>query len=193
MKNIKFGFNGQLKKTILIFILPTCLINCSSSEFQEDILDFKFRLLDENGRVSTEFREDENFVFSFLIINNSSEGVYFTKFLDMDDFFTVKKKDDNHETLVGKPYSSYLCEFIVQDFKISAKDTLKIEIQWQPAHPYRPDVPYYSSYFCEVIGDNEMLPTGNYYSDFTSDFEFFQGEEAHKISKRNFHIDFTVN
>lgn len=160
-----------------------------------DSLEFEFRLLNEQGIPSTTFREGENFVFSFLIINNSNQKFSMERRIDdTTNFFRVykinaKPAEVDQEVLdMGKPYRGIFC-FPLISIGIH-QDTTKFEIPWN-ALGQRPGDPFYSSEFC-LLEDHPPLEAGEYRTGFTSAFYFFKGEENFNTEEMTFNIEFEV-
>ncbi len=79
-----------MRKIILLTLLVTLFFAMGCEKEKDKIpIDFKFRLLDTLGNESAVFNEGENIIFSFEVINNSSEDVYLKNFFPNHDFFRV--------------------------------------------------------------------------------------------------------
>lgn len=177
---------------ILFSLIATATGGCSDDSISELPINFKFRLLDETGNPSTTFKEGENFVFSFLIINKSNQVLNLRQSIDQSDFFKVYRlnpEGNSAKIAVGKPYINMFCEYKL-GIQIAQKDTLKFEIPWNP-NPWEQGNIYYNAIFCK-INENSPLPVGIYTTGFSSAFEFFSKDESYRTDNENFEIDFKV-
>ncbi len=112
-----------MRKIILLTLLVTLFFAMGCEKKEDKIpIDFKFRLLDTLGNESTVFNEGENIIFSFEVINNSSEDVYLKNFFPNHDFFRVYQPNTDGGILdYGTPYEHL---FII--IKIIQKGTLDV-------------------------------------------------------------------
>ena len=163
-------------------------LGCDEIE-QEMPVSFDFRLLNEKGVPVHTFREGENFVFSFLIINDFSRTVIFQS-METEEFFKVYRLnniEESAELSLGKPYKNIFCTY-QNGYPIVPNDTLRIEIPWIP-EPWEPGMPFYSSIFCGVM-DNDPLPKGVYKTGFSSVFDFSIDGVEHTTPLNKFEILF---
>ncbi len=170
-----------VKLTTLLFATITVLFTSCEKNKTDLPVEFRFVLLDTLGNEKTEFNYGENIIFSFQVINYSSEDLFLENFLPNDDFFRVYQPNTNEGTLdCGIPYTM-VSE--IGGFIIPANDTLKIEYPWN-------NINSENSNNSVLFGDNKRvnLPIGSYYTAFSQSFKIgdIQTEEKH------FRIDFTI-
>jgi hypothetical protein len=153
------------KITSVILILGIIIFTAFSCESDNNSIsvNFKLRLLNEQGKETKIFNEGENIIFSFLIINNSSEDLFLENFLPNDDFFRVYKLSETEANVdYGIPYGAVL---EINGYQINAKDTLEIKYGWKESE----NIPN-SSYFITYHIETNELPKGSYISTFSSSF-----------------------
>lgn len=182
-------------KKIMIISLAMLAANFFTSCEEEKIeppVNFEFRLLNANGEPSTVFDENEDFIFSFLIINNSKKQLYLEAINDMDDFFEVFDLTSNQENgeliSLGKPYNAIHCEF-VNGYVIPPLDTLEVKMHWIPIFNNKDT---YSKILCDYKYDNTYLPQGSYTTSFSSNFTIANGDNSFTTDNKSFEINFTV-
>ncbi len=171
----------------ILQLVAMLLFITSCKEHQMDLpVEFKFTLLDTLGNEQTVFNQGENIIFSFQVINNSSEDLYLEHFFPNDNFFSVYQSNTSEGTLdYGRPYEHLFCDFIGA-LKVSSNDTFKIVIPWYKNSKYTEG---YIGCPLETYHSNVvMLNVGNYYTEFTQSFKIgnIQTEEKH------FKINFTI-
>lgn len=183
---------------ILLVICPLLFIGAGCEEESLDLpVNFEFQLFDEQRNPSTAFKEDENFLFSFNIINSSEEQIQFDQTeMQTKDFFRVFMITDSQEegsTIdMGKPYEGIFCLYL-GSYTISAKDTLSLQIPWRPDENWDlGDVSYFSPFFCDVNSDNQLLDKGIYQTKFSSGFKFSVNGNELSLPTQDFKIDFTI-
>jgi hypothetical protein len=173
--------------TWLLTFLVTAL-SCENDSAQATFVDFDFKLLNSRQVSATSFSQEENFVFSFSIINRSNEDIYLNQSsVNTSEFlkvYLINKNEVNPVVPVGKPYKSLFCTY-QNGILISAYDTLKLEIPWMPSQDGC------CSHFC-LVENNSSLSLGKYKTEFSSSFEFFTGDKSYKTDINNFKIDFEV-
>jgi hypothetical protein len=169
---------------ILFTVIATALLFASCEKDKNELpVDFKFVLLDTLGNEKTVFNQGENIIFSFQVINNSSEDLYLENFLPNNDFFKVFQPNTDEGLLsYGYPYD-IICE--IGAFHVPKNNLLEIKSPWTNSENN-------THYFYCLLADKELhkdfLPTGNFYSEFTQSFKIggIQTEEKH------FKINFTI-
>jgi hypothetical protein len=171
-------------KTIKIlstfFAIAIIFVSCEKDKNELPVV-FKFVLLDTLGNETTVFNQGKNIIFSFQVINNSTEDLYLENFFPNDEFFRVYQPNTNGEILdYGIPYESYIK---IGSFKIPTNGILNIEYPWEGGVFWNEEYPILSS-----ESRNEDLPIGNYHTEFSQSFKIgeIQTEEKH------FKINFTV-
>ena len=166
---------------LIISLIVTVLLFASCEKNKNELpVEFKFVLLDTLGNEKTVFNQGKNIIFSFQVINKSSEDLMLQNFFPNDDFFRVYQTNTNEGTLdYGIPYDGY-CK--IGYFSIPQNDTLKIEYPWKG----NADITEYWIIFGNL--SNPDLHKGNFYTEFSQSFKIgdIQTEEKH------FKINFTV-
>jgi len=173
----------------ILFLCGIFILTAFSCEKNKNELpvDFKFRLLDEQGNEKTVFNEGENVIFSFVIENKTSEDLCFYHHdMNTGDFFRLHKLNTSEGDLnLGKPYDCIFLEKIGWK-SVPANGIFKIEIPWlwneNQIYAYIgcPHETYHSATF--------PLTKGDYKTAFSSSFKIgnIQTEEKH------FEIKFSV-
>lgn len=191
----------HLKSSLIVCgMLAICAVSCRNETLQKESQDieFEFRLLTENGVPANTFKSGENFLFSFIIINNSDQPWSFLQKLDdRHSFFRVYQlsadtQEGGEVKDVGRPWETIFCQYRL-GLLIPPHDTLKLEIPWIPEPPaWNADHPRYNSIFCQV-SSNTALPPGRYKTGFTSAFKLLNGEDiSYNTEKKTFEILFEV-
>lgn len=157
-------------------------------------IDIEFRLLNGLGEPSTSFEVGENFVFSFLITNNSDEIIRLDQqSVDTVDFFrvysTTIQDESGNPISFGKPYKLAFCHKI-NGLGIFPHETLRLEIPWMP-NPWEEGVTYYSGNFC-LVNENEPLTAGHYQTSFSSTLNFITGAGDISVGSKTFQVNFSV-
>ena len=173
------------KLASLLFATAILFASCEKNK-NELPVEFKFVLLDTLGNEKTVFNQGENIIFSFQVINNSSENLMLEFFLPNDDFFRVYQPNTNEGLLnYGKPYEHLFCEYIGA-LQIPKNGNLKVVIPWYES------IKYTNGYIgcpLETYHKNTpILKVGKYYTEFSQSFKIgdIQTEEQY------FKINFTV-
>lgn len=179
---------------VSLFMISSILLFSNCENEKTDIpVDFEFRLLNVNGEPSTVFKEGEDLIFSFIIVNKSKNQLYLKAITDMDDFFKVfdlSSRQENGELIsLGKPYKAVHCEY-VNGYIIPSLDTLKIEIPWVPKEN---NIDSYPKIMCNYKYDNSYIAIGEYTTNFTSTFVVNTEENEFETEMKSFKINFTVN
>ena len=150
------------KLSLLLFVTIVILASCNKDKTDktELPLEYKYVLLDTLGNEKTEFNQGENIVFSFQIINKSSEDLMVRNFLGYPGLFRVYQINTNKDTLdYGYPYDG-ACE--IGHFIIPKNDTLEFNCPWVNSENNN----FY--HICLIVGDPTLhqtyLPIGNFYT-----------------------------
>ena len=171
-----------VKLTTLLFLTVQVVLFMSCEKYNTKLpVEFRFVLLDTLGNEKTVFNYGENIIFSFQVINKSSEDLFLGNFLPNENFFRVYQPNTNEGTLdCGVPYEAVV---LTSAFIIPANDTLKIEYPWLGGIFWNEKYPILSN-----ENTNPPLLKGKYYTAFTQSFKIgdVQTEEKH------FRIDFIV-
>ena len=142
-----------------------------SAVIQEEVdgIEFKFCLLDEEGKPATVFDEGDNFSFYFSVTNNSSESLFFCPdyaFSEENDFcrtYTSSLIDE------GKPYVFNGVDLIgIGAYSFNSGEAYAFEQSWMDDRDY--EWRWSHGYFKST--KQELLTDGNYYTGFKYRFEF---------------------
>ena len=168
---------------LIILLLATVLLIASCKKDENELpVEFKFRLLDTLGNEKTVFNLGENIIFSFLVINNSSEDIYLKNFLPNDDFFRISQTNSSEGILdYGVPYGVL---YFIGGTQIEKNDNIDIRFAWK-----KTELVSNSSYFIFGNTDTYNLPIGDFYTGFSQSFEL--GNEI-QTEEKHFEINFTV-
>ena len=175
-----------MKQTIFFITLFIALglMSCKKDK-TENPIEFKFQLLDTLGNEKTVFNEGENIVFSFQIINNTSENLMLENFFPNDDLFRLFKLNMSEVIVnVGIPYEAYVK---VDKFSILEGDTLKINYPWYNNRIWKPE---YSILSGGKL--NPRLSSGSYMTSFSQSFSFSFDGEILKTETKYFKIQFLI-
>jgi hypothetical protein len=155
-----------------------------------DGIEFKFCLLNEQGKPATVFDEGENFTFLFAIKNNRSESLPFYDYgyYELDDFLAVKSE--------GKSYGQ---PFIFEGYSTTE------EIRWLlsgvsnelgynfmvPWHDERDEWQLHWGFF--ESAKQPFLEKGTYYTQFAYSFTFGMPKEPElETGLISFKINFEI-
>jgi len=184
--NLCINYNLKIMKHLKLTILglATILMFVASCEKNKTDLpvEFKFVLLDTLGNEKTVFNQGENIIFSFQVINNSSEDLFLEQFLPNNDFFRVYQLNTDESTLdYGFPQSGVEK---IGGYYIISKSRIEFKFPWV----YSNNTNLYGKYLFGDQSHTSYLPGGNYYTEFFQSFKIgdIQTEEKH------FKINFTV-
>ncbi len=170
-----------LKLISLLFAVALLFTNCKKNK-NELPVEFKFVLLDTLGNEKTVFNQGENIIFSFQVINNSSEDLYIENFLDNNNLFRIYQPNTNGGTLdYGKPYDG-IC--YIGGFFVKANQTLEMKCPWVNSK----DSVYHYCFLCEKELHEKFLPVGNYYTKFSQSFKIDKIQTKEKHFKINFKV-----
>ncbi len=182
----------NLAKNLLVTSLILSICSNCNDDLNNDISPVKFilRTLNIEGFPSTDFKEGENIVFSFLIINNSNNQITYFQSINQEDFLKVTKiniqsgEKPVERFVIGKPFKTMFCNYI-NGIIINVYDTLKLEIPWIT------DSSINYPHFC-LLEDNKPLEIGNYETSFTSSFDFMVNDKALEINNFTFKTQFNI-
>jgi hypothetical protein len=136
------------------------------------------------GHEKSVFNHGENIVFSFKILNTSSEELVIQNFLNENaDFFKLFRLDSNEGNLNYGAPDAIICS--VGFFSIQANSTLEFKCPWV----YSENANDHQFCLIPIASNKSYLPKGNYYTGFTQSFKIddIQSEEV------SFIINFTIN
>jgi len=160
--------------------------SCYKPHIHGDPITFEFQLLDKTGKQTTKFSFEENFTFSFSIINNAEENLFLSEMSSMEHFFEVFKIGDSNELIsYGKPYNHIFCLY-VGGYVIHSGDTFLIEIPWIP------DPDLIVSVLCGLKYDNTPLPVGNYQTSVSPTCTFLKDGEDFLTTNPSINISFQI-
>jgi hypothetical protein len=176
-----------MKKTM--FFLMLWLISLASACRKKEVapiipIQFELRLINEQGVVSTQFREGENFKLSFIMKNpTDSTWAFRDPKLDLD-FFKVYDASGND---LGKPFGSAFCSYepVGGTKGIDPKGVFEIVIPWVVK-----DSTNYP-FICAPV-KLQYLRKGSYKTGFKNAFEFLKNSKIFKTDVLNFNINFSI-
>jgi hypothetical protein len=178
---------SEIEKQISWEISPTT----SSIILDEDNgIEFKFYLLNEQGKTATVFNEGENFTFYFSVTNTRNEKLFFDPgfaYSKENDFCKVYTSDNQ---VIGKPYmfrgndkvgaAAYPFD-INKEYVFEQLWTGNLDTAW------RWEYGYYTNTF------QTLLPKGNYYTGFKYRFQFPSSVNSTLYTNMlNFKINFQI-
>ena len=171
-----------IKILFLCGIIVFMAFSCEKNEDDSIPVEFKLRVLNEQGEESTTFNEGENIILSFLVINKSSETIFLEYFLPNENFFRVSQLNTLEGILDwGFPYIGIL--EINGGSEINTGDTLEIKYAWLETD----NIPN-ETYLISGHKETSELPVGFYKTGFSS---FFKINDI-QIDEKHFEIKFTV-
>jgi hypothetical protein len=156
-----------------------------------DGIEFKFCLLNEDGKPSTVFNQGENFSFHFSVINNNNEKFYFYPgyaYSEENDFCRVYSLSQVDE---GKPYIFKGANLIgTGGYPFEIGDSYIFEQSWIIEKDFDWDWKY-GSY---ESADKKPLESGDYYTEFYYNFLFERlgSKPPLSIGTLSFKINFTI-
>jgi len=173
------------KLLLLLFVPIVILASCNKDKIDKTDfpLEYRYILMDTLRNEKTEFNQGENIVFSFQIINKSSEDLMIRNFLSTAWPFKVYQIITNKDTLdYGYPYDGS-CE--IGHFIIPKNDTMVFNCPWAKSENNNfynlcisPHPEWHETY----------LPIGNFYTNFEPTIEI----PDLKTETKYFEINFTV-
>ncbi len=149
-------------------------------------IDFKFCLLDQEGKPSTVFNNGENFSFSFSFKNKMQNNIIVTPEFITSDFYRVYRLDNNKD--MGKPWTGTWCNFSLQarEFELAFEQTIKLTCPWILTDNSQPDYPLCMS------ESKEFLPKGEYYTQIKLNFQMEVNGKKKVIDNLKFRINFKI-
>ena len=179
---------------MLLLCVVLVLSSCDQEHLESIPVEFEFSLLTGQGVPSTAFNPGENFIFSFQILNKSSEQIWLESF-DAEDFFRVHRLDNQEGASnldLGKPYKSVFCEFISGHY-VEPGQALKIERPWIMADSIKNDFkPYFDNSIVCGLEEREPLSRGHYRTGFKSKFTFRTDDRTFSTAQKEFEIMFSI-
>ncbi len=145
---------------------------------------FKFRLLNEQGKPATVFKEGENFTFSLSLNNITHSDISVSTDFINDNFYRVYRK---YNTDMGIPWTGIWCEFNQKpkEIEIASSMTKQFNCPWKLTNDTRPDYP-----FC-MSKSREVLTKGDYYTVIHTDFKYITNKKQF-IENIHFKINFKI-
>jgi hypothetical protein len=158
-------------------------------------IEFNFYLLNEQGKPSTVFNEDEKFSFYFKIKNINNDGLQvFKGFLDYLVWDGFSQVISNNNDTIGYPLTSSNCtdEFRLYPF-YGEYNTCELIVPWNDNYEN-----WDFRFLCYNNFPQENLPAGKYYTEFSHTFVFYTKEYTHDNQKViripiSFKINFEIN
>lgn len=151
-----------------------------------DGIEFKFCLLNEEGKPATVFNEGENFSFYFSVTNNSSEKFYFYPGYAYSDEFSRVYSSNNQDK--GQPYQTInVLDIGVGAYPFNIGESYIFEQPWVDVRDSNwswEKATYKSTH-------KPYLEKGNYYTGFKYRFQF-EGEKPVNMDTLNFKINFKI-
>jgi hypothetical protein len=183
---------------IFVPFLMTFFSNCTNDYYKTgDPFEIVFRLLDKDGVSATKFNVGDDIIFSILIINRTNNKIILSRSgMNQQDIFRVFGKVypylDNTSIIhdYGKPYGVLFCDKSMGAI-VPANDTLKLEIPWNSGSLSNLSYKYNSPYFC-FLEDQEPLKTGQYWSSFSSAFEYYYDGIKQETDTLKYRVDFEI-
>jgi hypothetical protein len=179
-----------MKKTYFFFAFAIFFFACKKKEEVNPNapLSFQFRLLDANGNPSTQFKEGENFTFSFVMSNGADSAWSFQENKNFTQDFCRVFDDKGND--FGRPFEGGFCAQETVRTGVSKANPLKLEIPWI----VKDSTPYFL--FCKPA-KKQFLKKGHYKTSFNASFEFqssgFPKLYVLKTDTLRFGIDFLIN
>lgn len=171
----------------LIAFVYLIAISCEKDK-ESNPLEFNFTLLDTLGNAKTIFNQDENFIFSFFIVNKSSDTVYFNNFMPNNDLFRVYSINSSNETAdKGIPYNGYPK---IGGYNILPNDTLYFISPWLAEK-----VTYLLSINVNGVGEPvnfTELESGQYATSFSQVFKYSVRNKQIETEEYSFRINFEI-
>lgn len=180
----------NLSKILFLFgIIVFMAFSCDENENNSIPVEFKLRVLNEQGVETTTFNEGENVIFSFLVTNQTNEDLYFYQGqMNLNDFFSlIKLNTSDEDLLLGKPYNLIFCDKIGA-LKIPANGSLDITVPW--LYDSNISLGYNGCEATEGEYHTNTLPlsVGNYKSEFSSSFKISE----YQTEEKYFEVKFTI-
>lgn len=151
----------------------------------EDILGFKFCLLDESNIPMDTFKEGENFIFNLKLSNNSNDTLVIEPDFINSSFYEV---NDLLGGTFGQPYSGVWCEFsgAPQVLQIDPGAHFILNCPWLLKDGEEPVYP-----LCKAES-NEILPTGEYYTQMKLDLKVIKSSDKKTIKGPFLRLNFKI-
>ncbi|HET8861168.1 hypothetical protein [Marivirga sp.] len=182
-----------MKAIFLICFSSFLFLNCTSEEIHQDRIELKFNLINQEGIITTEFKNSTQPIFNLQIINNSNDDTYLVSHNLSDEnifkVFSTTELNENSEPLsFGKPFKNAGCEFI-GGYPINSDETFYVTLPWIPKEGESENYP---SILCNYNFDNDSLTQGIYTT--SLDLQFSFQSNGNTISKSiQKEINFSIN
>jgi hypothetical protein len=181
-----------MKRLMFFLMLWTFLVSSSCKkepplEFPYGVpMTFKLRLLDANGKETSEFKQGENFVLSFLITNHATNKwvINDETFFGNSNFFRVFKVVSPTDSLdKGQPYDTNVnCSGA--ELIIKPEETVEFKRDWLSDKIFGKG--------CIRGIKQPALEIGQYKTGFSTRFSFFEGDSFRVSSRVRFDYDFKI-
>lgn len=154
-------------------------------------VDISYSLLNARGQQVNVFKEGEDIIFSFTLVNNSGDSLFMdNSFLtDASGFCAVYSQDDK---LIGKPFAFSGSQVVTSD----AHPFFGNERKYVLTIPWNDSRSFWSTLHHNFRGLNQnALPKGKYYTAFKHRFCFDRTSERPSLCTDmiDIRIDFEVN
>jgi hypothetical protein len=157
---------------------------------EENGIQFKFCLLNEEGEPATTFKKGENFKFHFEITNNSGVELYFIPNFgyNNNDFCRVINSSNQDK---GQPFKLLnVTDVGLGAYAFSPNTTILFEVDWADQ---RQEYWYWEQATYESLHQT-ILPNGKYYTQFSYHFKFEKAVgSAVDANELRFQINFEIN
>lgn len=185
----------KIQQILFVMVLMTAL-SCASDGDRIPFppVEVTFTLLNESGEETTSFRQGEDIVFDYRIINYSDEPVtwYFDSLFNYRNLFTVFRKatpnaelSDEGRVKKGSPHTSVL----QRDFRwgrvIPGKGEMTIRMSWMGDM----DKTHMFDNWQIEYHKRDLLPAGDYFVEFDQEIDF----ALYKNLNTKFKIDFEID
>jgi|WetSurMetagenome_2_1015567.scaffolds.fasta_scaffold33773_2 hypothetical protein len=155
-------------------------------QYNENQIDFKFCLLNEDNQATTILNEGENFTFSFCFRNISQDTITVTTEFINANFFRVFLTENNID--YGKPWTGVWCEYngMPQEIKLYPSNDYQLTCPWQLTEKNSPTYPL-------CMGESKIpLIKGDYYTNIELDFQYLVKGRKFLINQAKFKINFKI-
>ena len=185
----------KIQQILFVMVLMTAL-SCASEEdkIPSPPVEVTFTLINESGEETTSFRQGEDIVFDYRIINYSDEPVtwYFDSLFNYRNLFTVFRKatpnaelSDEGRVKKGSPHTPVL----QRDFRwgrvIPGKGEMTIRMSWMGDM----DKTHMFDNWQIEYHKRDLLPAGDYFVEFDQEIDFALYKNLNTKFKMDFEID----
>ncbi|MBK1440157.1 hypothetical protein JHJ32_09185 [Parapedobacter sp. ISTM3] len=175
-------------KRILLALVILAVAGCSKKEvIPEHPVEVQFQLLNATGEPTTSFREGEDIVFEYRMVNRSSEDIVWYDQNEMDKpvypVFNVYKDISGDLTLVGPTHAPYIFDFKWGNTLLSTSPAV-IRVTWL-GNAEETKITWGSIKYL----DNSSLPKGKYVVKFEHAIQFAKFDQLYA----HFNVPFEIH